>query len=434
MLLKLKKIFATDMVKVSVLTGISTVIRMLTGFVSSKVVAVAIGPAGIALHGLLNNFALVIQSLASGGINNGITKHIAQYSDSERKYRLYLSTGFRITAGISLLCGLVLIFGAGYFSVRILKDIQYKAVFYIFGATIILYALNAFLLSVVNGFREFRKYVTINIVSSIAGLVFAVVLTKVFLIFGTLIALVTYQSVVFVITLTMVMRSSWFKWSLFFGRFSKTAARSLGKYSAMAIVSAVAVPFSRMIILNIVIANGESMSTGLDEGGLWNGLNNISNMYLMVVTTSLSVYYLPKLSGLKKDSEIRQEVGNVYKLLIPFLLIASTLIYLFRHLIIVILYDNKFAGMEDLFAFQLAGDLLKMATWVLGYIQVAKGMAKTYIIVEIASCSLFILFSWLLVHAYGTVGATMAYAAAFLCQFLIMVLVFRKLLFGKNGN
>lgn len=432
MLLKLKKIFATDLVKVSVLTGISTVIRMLTGFISAKIVAVTIGPGGVALHGQLNNFALVLQSLASGGINNGITKHIAQYSDSERKYRLFLSTGFRVTAIISSICGLVLIFGAGYFSASILKDTQYKPVFYIFGATIILYALNAFLLSIVNGFREFKKYVTINIASSIAGLIFAIVLTKAFFIMGTLIALVTYQSVVFVISLSMVVRAPWFKWSLFFGKFSKTAVRSLAKYSAMAIVSAVAVPFSRMLILDIVISSEDTIANGLSQGGLWSGLNNISNMYLMVITTSLSVYYLPKLSGLKSNKDIRQEVGSVYKLLIPFLLIVSVLIYLFRHLIIVILYDEKFAGMENLFAFQLAGDILKMSTWVLGYILVAKAMVKTYIIVEIVSCSLFVLFSWLLVQSFGTIGATMAYAAAFLCQLIIMILIFRKLLFSNH--
>lgn len=422
------------MVKVSVLTGISTVIRMITGLISSKVVAVAIGPAGVALHGQLNNFALVLQNLASGGINNGITRHIAQYSGSEKKYRLYLSTGFRITAIISMICGLVLIFGAGYFSVRILKDIQYKPVFYIFGATIILYAFNAFLLSVVNGFREFRKYVTINISSSIAGLIFAVVLTKAFDVFGTLVALVTYQSVVLVVTLSLVSRAHWFKWDLFFGGFSKTAAKNLGKFSLMAIVSAIAVPFSKMFVLDIVIGHEPVLAEGLREGGLWNGLNNISNMYLMVITTSLSVYYLPKLSSLKTDAEVRQEVSSVYKLLVPFLLIVSTLIFLCRHLIIVILYDNKFADMENLFAFQLAGDLLKMFTWVLGYVLMAKAMAKTYIIVEIASCSLFVLFSWIFVHFYGTIGATMGYAAAFLCQFVIMILIFRKLLFSRNEN
>ena len=39
MLLKLKKIFATDLVKVSSLNAVATLVRMLTGMISIKVVA-----------------------------------------------------------------------------------------------------------------------------------------------------------------------------------------------------------------------------------------------------------------------------------------------------------------------------------------------------------------------------------------------------------
>lgn len=423
MLLKLKKIFSTDLVKVSFLNGVSTVIRMITGLISAKVVAVHILTSGVALLGQLNNFVLILQSLSCGGIHNGVTKYIAQNSDSETEYRKYLSTGVRITTIISSLCGVVLIVGAGYFSKTILKDTQYKSVFYIFGVTIILYALNALLLSIVNGFREFKKYVTINIASSIAGFAFAVVLTISFDVLGSLIALVTYQSVVFIITLILVSRSSWFKWDIFFGKFNKDAAIKLSKYSLMALVSALAIPLSQLMVRNFLIKDS------LHEAGLWSGMTNISNMYLLVITTSLSVYYLPKLSGLKSDAEIRQEVGSVYKLLIPFLLIASTLIYLFRNIIISILFTDEFLPMEELFGFQMIGDILKMSTWVLGYILVAKAMAFTYIIVEIISCSLFVVFSWIFIDSFGTIGATMGYASAFLCQLLIMITIFRKLLF-----
>lgn len=429
MLLKLKKMFTTDLVKVSFLNGISTVIRMITGLISAKVVAVHILTPGVALLGQLNNFALIFQSISSGGINNGVTKYIAQNPKAENEYSIFISTGVRITAFISSLCGLVLIFGAGYFSRTILKDEQYKAVFYIFGLTIILYALNALLLAIVNGFREFKKYVTINITSSIAGLLFAITLTLSFDVFGSLIALVTYQSVVFIVTLSLVARAPWFKWSLLFGKFSKEAAIKLSKYSLMALISAIAVPMSQLMVRDILIKDSGS----LHEAGLWSGMMNISNMYLMVVTTSLSVYYLPKLSGLKTDGEIRQEVGSVYKLLIPFLLVISTLIYLCRHIIISILFTDEFMPMQELFGFQMVGDILKMSTWVLGYILVAKAMAFTYIIVEIVSCSLFVLFTWIFVTQYnlGPIGATMAYASAFFCQLLIMISIFRKLLFKK---
>lgn len=428
MLLKLKKIFTTDLVKVSFLSGISTLIRVITAFVSVKIVAKHLEPAGMALLGQLNNFSLIVLSISSGGINNGITKYVAQYADSPSRYRVLLSTAFRITATVSLFSGLVMILGAGYWARIILKDVNYISVFYIFGTTIILYTLNALLVSAINGFKEFRKYVTVNIISSLAGLLFAIVLTLTLGVFGALVALITYQSVVFVITLAMVSRSSWFSWKIFFGTFDKQEAIKLGHYAVMALVSAITVPLSQLVVRNHITSHLD-----LNQAGLWESMNRISAMYLMVVTTSLSVYYLPKLSGLKTDREVRNEVFSVYKMLIPFLIFVSGTIYMMRSYVIPILFDAKFHGMENLFAFQMIGDVLKMTTWVLGYILVAKAMTKTYVVVEIVATSLFATLSILFVNIFGTIGATIGYAAAFFCQLLIMIFIFRKLLFSKHG-
>ena len=83
--LKAKKIFSTDLVKVSFLNAVATVISMLTGFVSVKVVAAVIGPVGVALLGQLNNFAQILLSVSNGGINAGITKYTSEYSDNRKR-------------------------------------------------------------------------------------------------------------------------------------------------------------------------------------------------------------------------------------------------------------------------------------------------------------------------------------------------------------
>jgi PST family polysaccharide transporter len=427
MLLKLKKILTTDLVKVTSLNAVATLVRMLTGLISVKVVAVELKPEGIALLGQLTSFSMILLSISGGGIRNGMTKHIAQYGDSPKKLRLFLSTGSWITFTLSALCGIILIIGAGYFSDAILKDPQYVSVFYIFGITIILYALNDLLISVINGFREFKKYVLVNISGSVVGLLFTITLSFSFGVYGALVSLVTYQSVVFLITLIMVIRSPWFQKKAFFGPFSKVAGLRLWSYSKMAIATAVVLPLSQWIVRNFLITHETK-----HNAGLWESMNRISNIYLMVITTSLSVYYLPKLASLKKDKEIRTEIFSVYKLLIPALVSFSLLLILCRYYIINILFSSDFQGMQNLFFFQLLGDVLKMATWVLGYVLVAKAMTKIYIIVEVTSCTLFVLLSLLFIDQYGTIGATIGYAAAFLCQFLVMIFIFRKLLFSHE--
>ena len=145
---------------------------MLTGLISVKVVASIIGPSGVALVGQLNNFATIAMSLASGGINNGITKYVAEYKEDKERIKDCLSTALQITAVCSLLVGTFLILFNSYLSKVILLSPDYNYVFIIFGFTILLYALNLMLISILNGFKEFKRYVRINIANSVIGLIF----------------------------------------------------------------------------------------------------------------------------------------------------------------------------------------------------------------------------------------------------------------------
>ena len=427
MLIKAKKIFSTDLVKVSFLNAIATVIRMLTGFVSVKVVAAVIGPVGVALLGQLNNFAQILLSISNGGINAGVTKYTSEYSESEKDYILYLGTGFWITVVLSIITSLVIFIGAGYFSESILHDIRYKSVFYVFGGTILLYALNALLTAVINGFKEYKKFVIANIVGSLVGMVFAVILSIRYGVYGALISTVTFQSIVFFITLGIVAKSYWFKWKSFLLKFNKKVAIQLGHYSLMAIASAVTIPAGQMIVRDFIITK-----KSINEAGLWEGINRISAMYLMVITASLSVYFLPKLSELKTREELRNEIFSVYKLVIPFLILTTFVIYLFRMFIIHLLFTSEFNGMKELFGFQLIGDVLKIMGWVLGYLLLAKAMTKIYIIMEILNFLLLILVSYFLVNWYGSVGATLAFAIVYLVYFIVLAFVFKNLLFNNN--
>lgn len=431
-LLSIKKIFSADIFKISFLNAIAVFIKMITGFVSIKAVAYLLGPLGpmgIAMLGQLNNFTNIILAVSNGGINNGITRYVAEYSGSPKKYQVFLGTGFWITAILSVICGLVLIFGAGYFSETILKDSQYKGVFYVFGSTVILYAFNTLLISVINGFKEFKKYVIANILGSIIGLLFTIILALNFGIYGALISAVTFQSVVFVLTLLMVLNAKWFNLKEITRKFSKTAARKLGHYSLMALVTAIVMPASQLIIRGYI-----SGHQSISEAGLWEGINRVSNMYMLVFATSLGVYYMPRLAELHTRQELRTEIFSVYRLVMPMLIIFSVALYAGRNIVINVLFTSEFAGMERLFPYQVLGDFLKLTGWVLAYVLVAKSMTRTYIIMEFVSSMSQVGLNILFIQEYGTVGATMGYAAAHGIYMIAMFIIFRKIVFMKQSN
>jgi len=418
-----------NLIKTGFLTGISTIIRIISGFVVNKLVAVYVGPSGLAVIGQFQNFISIIMTFATGAINTGTTKYIAEYNDNDSKRLSILSTSFLISLICSLLFAILLIFFKHKISYYFFKSNQYSSIIFIFGFTIAFFSLNTFLLSVLNGFREIKKLTIINITSSIIGLIFTIILVVCFKLYGALLSLVTSQTIVFFVTIFFVSNCDWFQFDSFLRGFEKDSFIKLGKYSLMAITSVLTVPVSQILVRNYVADH-----ISLDAAGFWQGIVKISDVYLLIITSSLSVYYLPRLSEIKNDKDLRKELFLGYKIILPIVAIMALGIYLFRDLAIKILFTDKFLSMSCLFGYQLIGDFFKIASWLLGYIMVAKAMTKYFITTEIIFNISYVLLVMILVNKFGLIGTTQAFMLNYLIYLIVMIILFKNLIFKLNWS
>lgn len=408
------------LIKTSVLTAISTIIKVIAGFVINKVIALYVGPSGLAVVGQLQSFMSIVTTFSNGAITSGIVKYTAEYQSIEQKQKIF-STSIVISLVCSLIISIFLFGFSEYLSELILKDAQYSSVFVVFGLTVFLFALNTVLMSILNGQKEIKKYVLVNIASSLFSLVFTSFLIMQLNLMGALYALVVNQSVIFFVTLGFVVKSSWFKLEYFKQGVDKESLVKLSKYSLMAITSALTVPVSHLIVRNYI---GENLSW--DDAGYWQGIWYISTMYLMVVTTSLSVYYLPKLSEIHDNAELKKEIFNGYKIIMPIVIVMSVTIFLLKEYVILIAFSDKFMPMMELFAWQLIGDVIKIASWLLAYLMLAKAMTNVFIYTEVAFSVLFVLLSIYFIDTFGLVGITYAFSLNYFLYLVVMIFIFRK--------
>lgn len=346
-----------------------------------------------------------------------------QFKDDKDATAQYLSTALRITVVCSLICGISLIVLHSLLSELIMQSRDYGYVFIIFGITILLYGLNNLLLSIVNGFKEFRRYVYINIANSIVGVTFTVLLVLTWGLEGALVSAVTYQSVMLFITLWILRKTQWLRWSNFTQKFSKLVATRYFKFALMSLTTVICVPISQMLLRGYVMAEISEV-----EAGLWEGMNRISTMYLMVITSSFTVYYLPRLSEITDPLELRREIYKSYAIIVPALIAGFALIYVLRFFIIRLLFTPEFAPMQSLFLWQLLGDFFKICSWLLAFLMVAKAMAKAFITAEIVFSLTYIVMGFLLIHLNGIVGLCQAYLANYILYSITMALLFRKVL------
>lgn len=410
-----------NLIKTSLLSLASTTVKMLAGLAISKALAIYAGPSGLATVGQFQNFIQLALTGAKGGLDTGITKYTAEYSHDKRRLSCLFGTTLRISTTCCLLVAIALLAAAEPLSQHFLGTATHAYVIRLFGLMIGLFVLNSVLLAILNGLQEIRTYIVVNIVQSVITLVLTTALIISLGVDGALIALVTNQSLVLFVVLWMLRRHPVICFAAFLGAFDRIEAKRLLKYSLMSLVSAIAAPLTSILVRDHITQN-----FGLNEAGYWQAIWYISSIYLTVVTTSLAVYYLPKLSVITDRRDLRAALLNGYAVILPIVMTAALSIYLTRELLIRILFTGEFAPMVELFPWMLIGDVIKLASWLVAYLMLAKAMTREFIATEVIFSASFVLMSMVMTNHFGLVGVTYAYALNYTLYFLAVAVVTRR--------
>jgi len=410
-----------NLLKTSGLTFIATVIQLFVGLVINKAISLFVGPSGLAVIGQFQNISQLAMVVSQGAINKGVVKYTAEYSKNEEDLTTLLSTAIKITIVCSVIVGVALILLSGYLSNEFLTDENFTFIFIIFGFTILFYSLNSLFLAILNGLKEVKQLILINIVQSLYSLVFTTALIYFFGLKGALIALVTNQSIIFLYIIWKLRNHRVINLGLLKGLYSSVIATKLSRFALMAITSAIAIPVSHLVIRNYLVDN-----LGWEQAGYWQAIWYISTMYLTVVTTTLGVYFLPKLSEITDKKALRGELLSGYKVILPIVMLVSAVIYILKDFIVFILFSDDFKPMIELFLWQLIGDVIKIAAWLLSYLMLAKAMTKRYMAVEVLFNVIFVGISIYMVNSYGLIGITYAFAASYSIYFVTVFLLTKK--------
>lgn len=387
----------------------------------NKILAVYVGPAGYATLGQFQNAVQMISTLASGAINVGVTKYTAEYHEDEVKQRALWQTAGTIALVSSVLFSLLVFTFRAKLAQWFFNDVSLAPVFGWFAATLILFVFNTLLLAILNGKKDIHLFVVANIAGSLFALLITSTMVLQWGLMGALVGFAVYQSLAFFVTLALCIKTPWFRLSHLFGRIDTRVAKNLAKYTAMALTTAATVPLSHILIRNYL-----GYTLGWEAAGYWEAMWRLSGAYLMLVSTTLSVYYLPRMSELKTGAEIRREILSGYRVILPVAAVCAILVYLLRYLIIETLFSATFLPMETLFFWQLVGDVLKIASWLMGFVLIAKAILGLYVISEAAFAFLFYTLIVQMVPFIGLEATAIAHAIVYLLHLIFMFIVLKR--------
>ncbi|QXX85743.1 O-antigen translocase [Acinetobacter lwoffii] len=410
-----------NLLTTSVLNGVAVLIKTLTLFVLNKILAVYLGPTGYAALGQFQNFIQMVTTFAGSAINTAVIKYTAEYHEDQNKQRAIWKTAGSLVLLFSLIFAILILIFQNQLSLYIFHTLEYQNVFVWFAVFLIFFNFNTLFLAILNGKKEILKLVIANISGSLFALIITSILAIKLHLYGALIALSIYQSIAFIATLFLCCRADWFKFSSLFGKIDFEITKKFSSFVWMALVSAICVPLSQMLIRAYL-----SQEFSVAYAGYWEAMIRLSTVYLMLVTTILGVYYLPRLSELKILEEIKKEVYLGYKFLFPMAVAGGIIVFVLRDWIINVLFSPSFAPMQSLFFWQMMGDALKIGSWILGYLMLSKAMTKLYISTEIIFTLSLLILTYVCTQVFGFEGVSIAYLVNYGMYWIVISLFIFK--------
>ena len=415
---------------VALISGLLTLLRIGCGFLVAKLVAVYTGPTGMAMVGQVQSLASALGGIVSAPAGAGVVRYTAQSElQGAAACAPWWTASLRWILGILAVAVPAALLFSTAIATALLDDSSYAVVVVIAALVLPLVAANALVASVLNGQQQYRLFIGLSAAAVLVSTAITVVLTALYGLPGALLAAALFGAISGIVMLVGVARQPWMRMRFWWADCERGHLAGIGKYVAMALTTAVCGPVGLILVRTILADN-----VGWERTGLWQAVYKVSEVYLGVLTVSLSTFFLPRLSSLRDPDAVQREVFSVARIVVPVAVGLAVGVYLLRDLVILLLFSEQFIAARDLFAIQLIGDVLKIASWLFAYPMLSTGAARWFISTEVGFSLAFVTLALLLVPEIGEKGAVMAYAVTYGAYFLVVFTNRRRFIRGSSDT
>lgn len=399
--------------KVTISSALLTLLRIGSGFIVAKAVAVYAGPGGMAMLGQLQNMIAALNGVVTAPVGNGLIRYTAEHHANGieacapwwRACTRWLAFVFVATVPIAL-------FFTNSISEWIFGSSNYAWLIVIAILALPLAAINTLLASVTNGLQQYKRFIGLSMVSVVIATAVMLSLVVTLKVNGALMAAALFSGISGTVMIIGTIRQPWFRLRYWIGNVDKVKMRGAGAYVAMAAASALCVPISLMLVRNLLV-----QKLGWSVAGQWQAVYKISEVYLGVITMALSTYYLPRLSAVSGFDAIKAEIWSITRFVMPIVCVLAIIVYCLRDVAISLLFTEQFRAARDLFAVQLLADVVKILSWLFAFPMLSRGAAKWFIGTEVIFSLSLPALALLFVDKFGANGANLAYLVNYILYF-----------------
>jgi PST family polysaccharide transporter len=400
-------------------------VRLACSFLSIKVTAVVLGPAGLVLVAQFSSLVILLQSMLGQGLVTGSVRQAAACgADVEARRRIH-ATALRMGAALAGVAALTLVAGAGPLAAWLLADRALAPLI----ALAALAVAAAMWTDVLHGALGVSKEVGLiarsTIAATLLGLALFASATHLWGLTGALAASVAVSLCAAAVATAMVhWRARGIALRDFIGPFDRAAFRQILGVYPMLIVHGAVTP-----LVLILVRDTLASSLGLEAAGFWQAAWRLSETYLALIVSSVTLFFMPSLG--ERSGQPQAQQRQILRTLVAAtaaVASAAAAVYLLREDIVRVVFSGRFEPVAALMPVQLAGDVLKIAGWILSMALVATLRTRWFVAITLLGAACFVAGTRALVPQLGLQAAPWAYLATGALQTLLAVWALRDLL------
>lgn len=399
------------------------VFNIMVTLIRSKFVAILIGTAGMGLNGLFMSSLNLIKTISSLGISESAVRDISKaHSTGDTEHIGKTFTVFRRWIWITAALGIAItILFSPLLSKASFGSTKHTLSYILLSVTFLFGALSGGIYTFLRGTRQIKYLAQANIVGSIAGLFAAL---PVFYFYGI-------DGVVPAIILTALgnyLVSLYFRTKVKFDKVNINWSEtfSLGKPMVQLGLSLTLINLMTTAIafaLNAFI----SKTGNLSDLGLYNAGQAIVEGYVGMVFTAMATDYFPRLAGvIGEDHKWKQLVNEQAELVIIILSIVLVLLISTTPILIRILLSKEFMASQDFILWAVLSIPLKGLVWVTGFVMLAKGDNKYFLVVELITNVILLGLNMFFYTYYGLNGLGISIIISYFLFTIIMMVVLKS--------
>lgn len=414
-----------QILKSSSIMGSAQGFNLVLGILRVKCVAWLIGPTGLGLLGIYNSI-LNVASTASGlGINSSGVREVAEASGTGKTERVSCTIH-----ALKRLCWLTGIIGGvlvALLSVPIshlmFDSSAYAGQIALLGLSVLMGSIAAGQMAMLQGMRRIADLAKVNIISTLIATIAAICYYWWLGLGGIIPALVTLSASMMVVSFLYARRvqveaveMSW--------RDTFLSAKGLILLGFVFMLTALMTVLVELCSVSLIRS-----FVGIAAVGIYSAAMRLSGMFLNFILNAMGADFYPRLTEASDDHHKMRALVNHQTeigllLAVPGLLATIVL----APWIITLFYTKAFVESAELLQWLIIGCLGRVISWPMGFIIIAKGAGRMFLITETLTHITHLLLIWMGLQWLGLQGVAIAFCSLNLIYPILVMRISRHLI------